>query len=325
MIGSSILADSIRPFLLLGLNEVSGRCDKGLKGWINDERFQVYAAPDQHSFTLAVADIQPTLRAYAAEVGWTSVASLETLASFGSSSLAPRSTAWTIIQTYYAAFFAAQCLTRLLGTACVLLDPVQLRSVTKIAYLFGFEPVPPMAGGLYRVDFDSNSRVLNASQLKGTKGGTHESFWKVFGQVMTRVSEELLTIPSLTTSVSQSSFNKISELIANLSHANVSRFCWLSTVRNGVNYDHRWATWFPYSDRPAYYDDLFRHREGWKLDPMEIDLVSYEDQPLRRFQATCNFIISLAMVSIADMAERCSSANSFHNVNALAFAHLSRL
>ena len=134
MIAVSPLAEAIRPFWLAGLNEVSGHCLKEVKGWINDERFQVYVAPTETSFTLSVSEPLPLLQAYAAEITRISVASNETMASILIAPPMRKSTAWLIIQTYYAAF-SAHTLTRLFGTSCLPLEPVQLRSITKISKL----------------------------------------------------------------------------------------------------------------------------------------------------------------------------------------------
>src|ERR1017187_4136379 len=126
----SYLADALRPFWLTGLNQVSGHCRKELTGWINDERFQVYVAPTETSFTLSVSEPLPLLQAYAAEINRISIASNETMSSILTTPTVRKSVAWLVIQTYYAAFFAAHSLTRVLGTSCLPLGSLQLRSVT---------------------------------------------------------------------------------------------------------------------------------------------------------------------------------------------------
>lgn len=137
MIEISSLAEAFRPFWLAGLNDVSGHQRKELKGWINDEHFQVYVTPTETSFTLNVSESLPVLQAYAAEINRISIASVETMASVLTEPPSKKSAAWLIIQTYYAAFFAAHSIARTLGISCLPLEPIQLRSVTKISTLFG--------------------------------------------------------------------------------------------------------------------------------------------------------------------------------------------
>jgi len=324
MIEISSLADAIRPFWLRGLNEISGHCKKELKGWINDEAFQVYVAPTETSFTLAVSEPLPLLKAYAAEINRVSTASNETVASILTAPLVKKSVAWLIIQTYYAAFFAAHGLIRLLGTSCLPLESRQLRSVEKISKLFGQEPSGPIGGGLYQVTFDSVAKEIRACQLKSMKAGPHEAFWRLFCEHLENISSKVLQSPTLTTASSQGAAGKLTEITSNLRFGNTGQGAWLSSIRNRVNYDQSWATWYPYSERQTYYDDLVRRIDEWQLDPMDIDLVSHQDHDLRRFQATCNAIMALTRSTIEDMANRCSAGKSFHDFGSLAFQRMCR-
>jgi hypothetical protein len=320
----SRLADALRPFWLTGLNEVTGRCQKELRGWLNDEKFQVYAVPNENSFTLSVSDPLPLLEAYAAEISRISTASSETMASILITPTSRKSAGWLIIQTYYAAFFAAHSLLRLLGTSCLPLEPAQIRSVTKIANLFGQVPLAPIGGGLYQITYDPATKELRALQVRSMKAGPHEAFWKVFCEKLDSVSTGILKSSSLTAATAQSSAGTLSEILSNLRFNNSLNGAWLSTVRNRVNYDQSWATWYPYSQRHAYYDGLARHIGDWERDPLEIDLTSHQNRDLRRFQATCNAIMALSKSTTEDMAQRCTVGKSFHDYGFLAFNKLYR-
>jgi hypothetical protein len=324
MIEVSPLADAIRPYWLAGLNEVSGYCRKELKGWINDERFQVYVAPTETSFTLNVSDPLPLLEAYAAEINRISIASNETMASVLTTPPVKKTTAWLIIQTYYAAFFAAHSLTRLLGTNCLPLESAQLRSVTKISKLFGLDPLGPIGGGLYQITFDTAKKEVQASQLRSMKAGPHEAFWRLFCERLDGISSGILKSSAMTAASAQSAADKLSEVLNNLRFNNSTQGAWLSSIRNRVNYDQSWATWYPYSQRHIYYDELVRHIDDWQLDPMDIELVSHQEKDLRRFQATCNAIMALSRSTAEDMAQRCSVGRSFHDFGSLAFQRLCR-
>ena len=115
---------------------------------------------------------------------------------------------------------------------------------------------------------------------------------------------------------------KLSELAANLCFASSPKGSWLSAIRNAVNYQQRFATWFPYADQRTYYGQLSERLTEWKQDPEGIDLVSHDGKDLRRFQSTCNFIIALCHATIFDMKARCSAGDSFHTYRSLAFLNL---
>jgi hypothetical protein len=115
---------------------------------------------------------------------------------------------------------------------------------------------------------------------------------------------------------------KLADLASNLCFGSSPNGRWLSTIRNAVNYEHLYSTWYPYGRRDSYYDQLFGRAGEWMEDPETIDLVSHEGRDLRRFQATCNFIIAMLRVSTAEMARRCSAGKSFHAFGSSAFLNL---
>jgi hypothetical protein len=75
----SIFADSLRPFWLEGLNDISGHFKKDIGGWICDEEFQVYSEVRAAEFTLNMSEPEELLEAYAAEVNRIAIASFETM------------------------------------------------------------------------------------------------------------------------------------------------------------------------------------------------------------------------------------------------------
>jgi len=121
---------------------------------------------------------------------------------------------------------------------------------------------------------------------------------------------------------------KISTTIADL-HSNLSaggslRGSWLSSIRNAVNYEHKFETWYPYGEQSKFYDHLHAKKDEWLKDPEKIELRSDESNDLLKFQATCNFIIALCRVSAEEMSSRCASGKSFLTYGAIAFMNLSQ-
>jgi hypothetical protein len=211
---------------------------------------------------------------------------------------------------------------RMHGISCGPLDRAQIHSVMKVADLYGFAPQQPVSGALYQYNFDTLQRKLITSHVKRVSSGPHEGFWLIFHNL------EELTIQILSANAGiirdqQTAATKTEELRRNLSFAGASRGNWLSTVRNQVNYDQRFATWFPFLRRMKYYDQLFPRVDEWKTESTFIDLSSHEGRDLRRFQATCNFILALCRESISEMSRRCLAGKSFHEFGSLAFSGLS--
>lgn len=318
----SILGNAIRPFWLPGLNEVSGKHVKGLDGWICDEEYQVYSPVTNIGFVLNVANPEPLLEAYSADINRIAVASFETPNSVIQSPTFPKSTAWLVIKTYYAAFFAAHTFIRMLGTSCFPLDREQINSIATVADLYGNAPSKSMAGGLYRLTFNPTANQLEGVHIKRVTAGAHEAFWLVFLERIERLSSEVLTTGVDTLANRQLVSSKLSELASNLCFASSGKGRWLSMIRNAVNYNQKHSTWYPYAGQKPYHQQLFDKKSEWKADPMDVDLISHDGKDLRRFQATCNFIVGMLRTSIAEMVRRCSTGKSFHTYGSVAFLNL---
>jgi hypothetical protein len=311
----SILDNIVRPFWLNGLNQVSGSQRKGLGGLFCDENYQVYSQMSPTSFVLSFPDASAFLNAFAGDINRIGSASFESVIGIRKSSALPKSSAWLVVQTYYSAFFAGHALLRLLGESCAPLEREQVKSLERVGKLFGTAPTSPMSGGLYHLVCDTSARTISGTALSG---GPHEVFWRVFHDRMLRLTNDALTVTTESAANRQLAYTKLSGLVDNLSFQSSPRGNWLSSVRNGVNYSQKLATWYPYSGQQKYYAQLFDTAEEWIEDPMDLDLSSWGDKDVRRFQVTCNFIIATFKSLINDMASRCSSGRSFHDFGALA-------
>jgi len=315
----SILEDIARPFWLVGLNEVSGPQLKGIGGLICDEKYQIYSRITPTSFELSFTDSVPVLNAFAGDINRIGSASLETALSILKSSVFPKSTAWLVIQTYYSAFFAAHALLRILGESCTHLEREQVNSLTRVGRLFGTLPHLPISGGLYHLKCDPIAKTISGTALQGS---AHEIFWKVFHARVQRLSNDVVNVTTAPLANRQLASARLSELADNLSFRSAPSGRWLSTVRNAVNYSQKHATWYPYSGHEKYYSQLFEKTGEWTGDPLELDLSSYGDKDLRRFQVTCNCIVGAFKTLVADMAYRCTTGRSFHHFGALACLNL---
>ncbi len=311
----SIIDGTVRPFWLPGLNLVSGPMLKGLGGWLCDEAYQVYTPCTSTSFILSFTDDAALLGSFAGDINRIGSASFESAVGIVRSAAMPKSTAWLIIRTYYSAFFSAHALLRMLGESCTPLEREQLNSIGKVANLFGASSASPMTGGLYHLRCNMGDKAIQGTAMSGSP---HEAFWKVFHDRVLDLSNGVLRLSSESLVDRQLASSKFSELASNLSFSSAGRGRWLSSMRNAVNYSQKHATWFPYSGIQSYQKQLFEKISEWRGDPMDIQLTSYEDKDLRRFQATCNFIIGCFRSSALEMSRRCLAGRSFHEYGALA-------
>lgn len=306
---------------MAGLNQISGPQAKGIGGLICDENYQIYSQMGPASFVLSFADPEPCIRAFAADINRIGSASIETVLSVTKSKALPKSTAWLVIQTYYSAFFSAHALLRSLGESCTPIERAQVNSLMRVGGLFGTACASPLTGGLYHLIYDDKARTISGTALSGSP---HEVFWRVFYERVLRLGSEALSVSTESLANRQSVSVKLSELAENLCFQSAPRGRWLSSIRNSVNYSQKLATWHPYSGHKHYYEQLFDKVGEWIEDPLDLDLSSHGDKDLRRFQASCNFIIASFRSVTVDMASRCSAGRSFHEFGALACLNLAK-
>jgi hypothetical protein len=311
----SILDDIARPFWLTGLNQISGPQPKGIGGLICDENYQIYSQMTPVSFVLCFADPEPFLEAFAGDISRIGSASFESAIGIMQSPALPKSIAWLVVQTYYSAFFSAHSILRALGESCTPIERDQVNSLMRVGGIFGTAPSPRVKGGLFHLVCNARARTISGTALSGSP---HEVFWRIFNDRMSRLSCEALNVSTESLANRQLASAKLFELTNNLCFRSTPRGNWLSSVRNAVNYNQKFSTWYPYSGRQKYYEQMFSKVMEWNEDPLDLSLNTCEDRDLRRFQVTCNFIIGAFRSLIADMAGRCTSGRSFHNFGALA-------
>lgn len=311
----SIASDVIRPFWLPGINEVSGLPRSGLSAWILNEDYQIYDPLEEFTFKIAVGNPSGLVSAFAFDCSRMAVAAIESTAGIAPEQSLPRSIAWAIIRQYYSAYFAGHAILRMLGTSCSQLAVKEIRSVERIAGLFGYSGKTSPRQGLYRCTLDHYKKTLNCVLLRSGAGGVHELFWSVFRERLQLLSTEILTIQGGSLQDQQKVSVKLTELCDNLRRGVPKGGAWLSFIRNEVTYRHKMDAWFPYGSDRSVSGALFRAKHVWCNNPMEIDLgVGGE---LLRFQRTCAFLVALCRELAVDMARRCPQGRSFHSYGIL--------
>lgn len=309
----SIAVNEIRPFWMPGLNEITGGQDYSLVEWLLKQEYYIYSPVSQNQFVLDLLSgdlVNNMLQAFAFDCNRMASAAFETMYSIEKNTKIPKSTAWIIIKSYYAAFFAGHAIIRILGTSCSQLSNHSANKISEIARLYGSDNGLSISSSYYSCTYNRHTKQLTFDNIK-FKGGVHESFWKVFHDRIRGLSEWILNSPVIL-SESQNVFRKLDELCQILRYKGHNGGNWLSAIRNKVNYRHELNTWFPHHKiRDKNVEDIYRGCFQWLDDPMKINLMIQPTKPLILFVSACNFIVALCRVLVVDMSQRCSKGKSY--------------
>lgn len=304
----SNISSAIRPFWVPGLNAISGRLKYNLSDWIIKQEYQIYTPLKKDECLLEISDKNKLLAAFAFDCNRMAIAAFESMHLISQSKSIPKSTSWLIIQSYYAAFFAAHSILRMFGISCSQFEQTQNTKIEEIADIYQNKNVIPLKQGSYQCTYNDNSKQLIC---KASSGGTHESFWKIFCCEMRNLSTNILSSnqPILQ---SQNVATKLEDMCSALCHEGKNGGNWLSYVRNIVNYRHELGSWFPYKKiTKSCIDDLYCNYHTWLVDPMQITFVIKPGTDIQLFHNLCNFIVGVCRVLIQDMFNRCPTGNSY--------------
>lgn len=310
----SIVNNEIRPFWMPGLNEVVGKQKFGLSEWLSKGEYYYISSPmSDNELTLDLSGrgfTKNMLFAFAFDCNRMASAAFETMYSIEPNRKLQNSIAWLLIKSYYAAYYAGHAITRMLGTSCSQLNKQSTDKIVEIAKLHRNDNGLTLSSSYYSCIHKANSQELFIHNIK-SKGGVHESFWKIFYECIQDLSRSILQTPIIT-SRSQDISNKLDDLSKVLCYRGHNGGNWLSSVRNQVNYRHELNAWFPHKKwSQKRIQDLFRFSSMWLDDPMNISLLIQPNKPVDLFICTCNFIVSLCRVFVLDMSERCSKGKSY--------------
>jgi hypothetical protein len=317
----STLSASLRPFWTAGINEVTGNVAGGVPSWLSGEDYQFYAPIEPTLFAVQVSEPRVFLAALAADINRTAVASYETICQVAPNSKFPKATAWIVIKSYYAAFFAAQTILRMIGRPYTTIESQHAASVNKIASLHGFLLDSSATNGDYAISFDAERQRVTWKKVDRLRG-SHQTFWFFFNREMNKLSDEVLRMTTGSFEENQRAAVKFAELSRNLCHDASPNGNWLSNVRNAVNYRQSHGAWFPYAGYDRHGKIDLHKCNDWLSDPMAIDLGGQGVGNAQRFQGTCNFIVALCRDLVTDMASRCPTGKSFHSFGWLAIANM---
>jgi hypothetical protein len=220
---------------------------------------------------------------------------------------------WEIIKLYYSAFYAGQTIIRLLGEGCSFLDSRHVTRIDAFAKATGKVPGFSVDAGLYTCAIDTTGTKLACLRIAG---GTHESFWSVFGEKIESATAGVLKGPLVQTEA-QAVFAQLEAL--NRLVKRHGSYRWLSTIRNDLQYRHYYDVWYPSGIGKQDRRTLHRLVLLWKSDPMSVDLDAVRFGLLGEFIVACAFIVGVCRVLLIRVAERSPQRQSFLRYGPLAF------
>lgn len=303
----SLAADAVQAQFIPGLTGLEGRASgETLADLIGGQKTIGFDLDFDDDNKLIVADFRdpaPVLGSMASDIFRFASAAFQTIGPLSTTMSESEHISWSLVRAYYAAFYAAHAITRMLGESCSFFERGHIQRLTALAAAFGNTPGFVLISSSYRCTLSASTACISSKSLRGGTGGAHEAFWNVFGQRLSRLGEEVLTSP-LGQADAQAVFAKVEALRQCLSLYNAPLHSWLSIVRNQVQYRHTHGVWMPCKVRRQDRDRLARLIGQWMRDPMEIDIGAVQAGQLGEFVVTCAFVVSLCHALLVRIAER---------------------
>lgn len=309
----------LRLVWLKGIQAITGHRDMTNDRLFNKKIITVTGVGEDGGFSLYVNNPKDALRYYSHEADRFATASFESLKFDLQVENNHRSTAWILIQSYYAAFFAAHSLLRVSGWSCTRLTANNIGVVNKEISIFYPEAGLPK-GGMYLLKSSSNAVEITCEKLDAVNsGGSHEALWSILRKFFNEMSTRILVEGDADDPSIQQIILALDGFISFLDKKGGE--AWLTKVRNNLNYSHQYGAWFPYKGSTC---DALRILASLKNSSLEPELVvpSLKSDELIQFAEACYFLVALCRVSIKDLAYRSSANSPFRHSSAKILSQL---
>lgn len=317
----SLLSDAFQPYFAPGLTNIQGRlAPSSLADLIGKQKIVGFDLDFDEADKVIIAGFrEPTevLKSIASDSSRFASAAFQTVQQLSSDMAEKDRIAWSLIQAYYAAFYAGHSILRLMGQSCSYFDRSHISRISGLASALGKEPNFTLKSSSYHCVLSASSTVIKSISLREGKGGAHESFWNVFGVFIKQKSEEIL-VGTLGEAERQAVFSKIEDFRKNICAENSPLYSYLSIMRNEIQYRHTKNVWQPTILRSADRQQLCRLIGQWKRDPLDVELNFGKSGSLEQFCVTCAFLVSFCADLFSRISARSPSGNnSFARLGAL--------
>ena len=237
------IAQTLAQLAVLKQFEIIERAEYDFKAWLTYQDYLIDDEITSESFELRLFG-DNYFRAIANDSDRFTRASVETIAAIQENRVFSKGSAWVIICSYYASFFAAHGILRIFGITLSQLSYEHTSKILDQAILLGKDAgLSKIEAGFYRSVFDKSSKTIEFKKLKDS----HADLWATFFQLLKDLIND---VPNLA-AISQDKLDTMDFLIeiknAISQKDGRDKGNWLSIIRNDINYQGFYGTWFPYS------------------------------------------------------------------------------
>jgi hypothetical protein len=272
------------------------------------------------SVTLHFADWLQVAEAFAADAARMTMAAFETIDGAAINPRLPKGIGWVLIHSYYAAFFAAHAISRILGRGLLMLDASAVNAINSVTALFGMQSGGGLARGAHQCVADGTKKTITLAKVYSE--GTHEALWSSFTILLRECATAILTKGGTSASSARAAA-KLTELVLALTNSgSVVNGTWMSRTRNRLNYQHTHGAWFPYTGRSSYYNGLTGKLRDWQKPPDSLSIWSQPGRELQQVIEVATLLLAVCRDMCQDMADRCPRGKSFQQVTALEMLRL---
>ena len=291
-------ADLIPPLISRAISGFAN-CDRsnaGFRDWLQTGTY-TFLQIDSDTFELQrvpTNDLLPTLAYDFWQVAFACLESLCTRIDFEKQ---PKSQGWRIIRQYYAAYFAAHALMRLLGQAATRLERAEAKRLAEIGTMY-VGATANVEVSQYKISMTSIHKPeceIRFSKFDPSGTGDHQKFWRSFCNFLENLATDVASRNDIdATNV----VARIIEVTSALKSNGYTNGGWLSNLRNVINYQFQHGVWFPYNgyDKTDKITDKRILSSGIRLD------FDSKLKPISLFDSLTQLISSLCVEATAQIA-----------------------
>jgi hypothetical protein len=297
--------DQLRLLWIKGIQQVSGKRAVSTELFFKSNNTTAERIVEQEKFSLYVANPKKSSEYLAHEADRFSSAAFETLSCETARPETPHAVAWSLIRSYYAAFFSLHALIRLHGWSCTNVTKeiaVQINNEAKLLYPSSLK----ISAGLYLIQFASAGSDITATRLDSGSGGSHEQLWSILEKYLFALTKASLLVEN--ENYGSSDFSHSIERL----RQRIKKYgghSWFTRTRNRLNYAHGFGAWFPYTNSQAY-REIHVSTTKW-LDQPTHCLSSAQRDELVEFSEACSFIVSMCRTTVLDLVRRSAVKSTF--------------
>lgn len=298
-----VITEEIRLRWPKNISKVGKPNYKGIVDWLDRG---VYGWSQNPSGILPLLDVSTTSddlsQAFAAEIGRFSSAAYESLLYSAPPLNESKSLAWSLIRYYYAAFYSAHALHRIVGQALTYIPKVSVDRLNAVSGQY-FGVAPKFSSGLYFLKRCSSLGNQFELELISGGGGSHEDMWERFLKLL-KILEDSIILNQGQLSASADALDVIKNLRIGLCFGGKNNGSWLSVIRNSINYKHDHGLWYPYSLSKEDSRKLVEKMGQWKSTSQNDFMGRLGSHSLHNFVDLVNMLARILLISLRDISKR---------------------